>query len=309
VFDYLQPIADTPLVRFDRPLVVRIRDRATRKGHRFANYEGRALHVFAWGAERGYLKTNPAERIKDVRRKKGTPDANRPWSDEERHAVLDATPPHIKAATAVMMFTGLGPKDALTLPRSFYKPDAVEIATRRSKTGEPVFWPAPSSLAAVLAETPPHAAVTLLANSEGRPWTESGFRASWRPCRLKLEAAGPDRSRPHPVRLAAHRRDNPAGDRLRSPNDRRRPRPEDDGHGGALLQAGRSQAEDGRCGPGFRRRSEQAANENCQTGGLKRQTSPSRRATWSEDMKPDSDLSGSGGGTRTPDTRIMIPLL
>jgi integrase len=31
--------------------------------------------------------------------------------------------------------------------------------------------------------------VTLLANSEGRPWTESGFRASWRPCRLKLEAA------------------------------------------------------------------------------------------------------------------------
>ena len=45
--------------------------------------------MFAWGAERGYLKANPAERIKDVRRKKGAPEANRPWSDEERHAVLD----------------------------------------------------------------------------------------------------------------------------------------------------------------------------------------------------------------------------
>jgi hypothetical protein len=28
------------------------------------------------------------------------------------------------------------------------------------------------------------------ANSEGRPWTESGFRASWRPIRVKLEQAG-----------------------------------------------------------------------------------------------------------------------
>src|SRR5262245_41198210 len=27
VFDYLRPITDTPLVRFDRPLVVRIRDK------------------------------------------------------------------------------------------------------------------------------------------------------------------------------------------------------------------------------------------------------------------------------------------
>ena len=43
-----------------------------------------------------------------------------------------------------MMFTGLGPKDALTLPRSFYK--AGEIATKRSKTGEPVFWPCPAPL-------------------------------------------------------------------------------------------------------------------------------------------------------------------
>ena len=38
-FDYLQPIADTPLIRFDRPLVVRIRDKAAAsKGRRFGNY-------------------------------------------------------------------------------------------------------------------------------------------------------------------------------------------------------------------------------------------------------------------------------
>ena len=38
VFDYLKPIADTPLVRFDQPLVVRIRDKAAAsKGRKFAN--------------------------------------------------------------------------------------------------------------------------------------------------------------------------------------------------------------------------------------------------------------------------------
>ena len=54
-----------------------------------------------------------------------------------------------------MMFTGLGPKDALTLPRNYYRQG--EIATRRSKTGEPVFWPVPSPLAAVLEAAPRHA--------------------------------------------------------------------------------------------------------------------------------------------------------
>jgi integrase len=53
-----------------------------------------------------------------------------------------------------------------------------------------VFWPVPEPLAAILAEMPDHAATTLLTNSEGHPWTESGFRASWRQHRLKLEAAG-----------------------------------------------------------------------------------------------------------------------
>src|SRR4051812_35399716 len=87
-----------------------------------------------------------------------------------------------------MMFTGLGPRDALTLPRSFYK--ANEIATNRSKTGEPVFWPCPVPLIGIIAEAPKHDAITLCANSEGKPWTVSGFRASWRRVRIQLEREG-----------------------------------------------------------------------------------------------------------------------
>jgi integrase len=189
VFNYLKPIQDTSLSTFNGPLVVRIRDRATKHGRRFANYTKAVLSIiFGWGVERDYLKSNPAEKVKNIRRPKGTPEANRPWSDEERYAVLEAAPAYMKPAIALMMFTGLGPKDALRLPRNFYRDG--EIATRRSKTEQPVFWPAPAELRTVLAAAPAHEAITLCSNSNGKPWTEGGLRASWRKIRIKLERAG-----------------------------------------------------------------------------------------------------------------------
>lgn len=190
VFDYLKAIADTPLVKFDRPLVVRIRDKAaSTKGRRQGNYVKSVLSLlFAWGCERGFLAANPAAGIKGIRRKRGLPDANPPWSDEARHVVLDHLPAHMRAPIGLMMFTGLGPKDALTLPKSFYKDG--EIATRRSKTGEPVYWQCPTDLSAILASAPKHNAITLCANSRGRPWTESGFNSSWQKFRRRLERDG-----------------------------------------------------------------------------------------------------------------------
>jgi integrase len=190
ILDYLRPIGDTALVLFDRPLVVRIRDKAAEsKGRRFGNYVRAVLSLlFNWGRERGFLADNPASGIKDIRRQKGLPEANRPWSDQERDAVLNAAPDHMRPAIALMMFTGLGPKDALTLPRNFGK--GSEIATTRAKTGEPVFWDMPRPLAVILADAPSHAATTLCANSRGLPWTLNGFRASWRTLRVHLEKAG-----------------------------------------------------------------------------------------------------------------------
>jgi hypothetical protein len=154
IFDYLRPITDTPLRRFDRPLVVRIRDKAAAsKGRRFGNYVKAVLSLLcAWGAERGYAANNPATGIRDLRRPKGAPEANRPWTDLERNVVLDAAPDHMRPAIALMMFTGLGPKDTFTLPRNFAK--GGEIATTRAKTGEPVFWPMPAPLADILDKAP-----------------------------------------------------------------------------------------------------------------------------------------------------------
>ncbi len=93
-FDYLNAIEDTPLTKFKPPLVVKIRDRAAeQKGRRFGNYVKTVLSLlFAWGRERGYVKDNPAYKIRSIRKPRGAPDANRPWADDEREAVLAALP-------------------------------------------------------------------------------------------------------------------------------------------------------------------------------------------------------------------------
>lgn len=190
IFNYLRPIEGTALHRFDAPLVVRIRDKAAEGGkRRFANYVKSVMStLFSWAVERGLMTLNPAKGVKNIRRPRGMPDANRPWSDSERHAVLDGAPSHMLPALALMAFTGLGPGDTLRLPKTFFKDG--RIATRRSKTGEPVYWQAPSPLRTIMKDAPKHDAITLCANSDGKPWTLSGFRASWRKFRLKLEADG-----------------------------------------------------------------------------------------------------------------------
>lgn len=86
---------------------------------------------------------------------------------------------------ALMMYTGLGPFDALALPRTFYKDGT--IATVRSKTGAPVYWPVIEPLKIILDAAQDHEAMTLCANSRGRPWTVPGFRASWHKVRVELK--------------------------------------------------------------------------------------------------------------------------
>ncbi len=77
VFDYLKDIDGTSLERFTKPFVVKVRDKAAeKKGRRFGNYVKAVLSLlFAWGSERGHIAANTAHGIKDLRKKKGEPDA------------------------------------------------------------------------------------------------------------------------------------------------------------------------------------------------------------------------------------------
>lgn len=188
--DYLRPLEDMPLVKMDRPFIVNVRDKAAAKGgRRFGNYVKAVLSiVLGWGTERGWLTSNPAEKIKNIRREKGAPRANRPWSAEERHAVLKAAPVHLRVPLAIGMFTGLREGDVLRLVRTAVA-DGV-LTFRAGKNGMAMRLPIPAHLATILAEAPGHDAVTIAANSRGAPWTESGFRASWGTLRGKLITAG-----------------------------------------------------------------------------------------------------------------------
>lgn len=186
-FDYLKKIEDTPLASFTPPLVVRIRDKAgDSRGRRFGNYIRQVLSLlFAWGKERGYVRDNPAGSIKGIRKPKDAPEANRPWADDERDAVMAALPAHMVPPIALMMFYGLDPQDALKLPRTAIVNDMID--TRRGKTGGALLLPLLPPVKAAFAAAPAHDAITLCANSYGRPWSVSGFRASWRPIKLALE--------------------------------------------------------------------------------------------------------------------------
>jgi len=179
-FNYLKDIENEPLIKFNPPLVVRIRGKiAKNHGRRSGNYMKTVLSIiFAWGKERGLLDTNPAADIKALKRPKDAGYANRPWTDSEREAVLAALPKHMKLPIIFMMFCGLDPQDALRLPKSAIADGKIDV--RRGKTGVPVWLPLPYPVIEAMDAANVHEtnSITLCVNSRGQPWTVSGFRAS-----------------------------------------------------------------------------------------------------------------------------------
>jgi integrase len=189
VLESLAPIGNTPLVRFDASLVYGLRDEAFKAhGRRFANYTVQVLRlVMTWGERRSIVTDNPARGVKQIRRPRGMAPANRPWTDAERQAVLDSAPLALRLPIALGMYAGLREDDALRLPWSAY--DGSAIATVAAKTGDALWIPAHRDLRAILSATP-RAGVIMALNSRGRPWTGSGFRASFFKLIRALHAAG-----------------------------------------------------------------------------------------------------------------------
>lgn len=189
-FDWLQPIEDTPLEWFTRGRIAQIRDKAEQQHKfRFANYVRSVLSIiFDWGLEYEYVKENPVREVSLAERPKNLPDANRPWTDAERDTVLAAMPAHMLLPIGLMMFYGLDPQDALALPKTAVANGGID--TRRHKTGQPIYLPIFEPVTHALAITPTHNAMTLCANSRGKPWTYNGFSTNWDKLKKKLQEEG-----------------------------------------------------------------------------------------------------------------------
>lgn len=189
-FQYLKPINDTPLLRFNPPLIVKIRDKAyKKKSWYFANLVKTTLStVFSWGTERGYIENNPAKQVKKIKRPKDKARANRPWAENERDIVLDEADPHARPVLAAMLYVGIDPCDAVKMPKTKFNGEAFDF--NRQKTGNPVWKPAPRALKQIISKMPKHDAITLFANSYGKPWTKSGFDSYWHKLKKSLEKRG-----------------------------------------------------------------------------------------------------------------------
>jgi integrase len=172
--------ADFPLAaltdRRTRGIFKAWRDRiATDSGRRQADYAWTVLaRVLSWGLDRGLVAINPCER--GGRLYRGSR-AERIWTADDEAAFLKGAPAHLHLPLLLALWTGQRQGDLLRLPWSAY--DGTHIRLRQSKSRKPVVILVGAPLKVALDAAPKRSPI-ILTNSDGKPWTSDGFRASWR---------------------------------------------------------------------------------------------------------------------------------
>jgi integrase len=189
VFDYLRPLDALPVLQIDPPFVIGLRDKAFKKRkRRFANYCLQVLSLlFNWGKPRGWLMVNPADDIPLIKRPKGMPRANRPWTDDERETVLREAPAYLIAGIGLGMFIGLRLGDVVKFPWSSCVGGQINLD--QSKTGAELWVTMPPRLGQILAATTRLSPV-VMTNTLGRPYRYFGFRGALSELFARLEAEG-----------------------------------------------------------------------------------------------------------------------
>jgi integrase len=148
---------------------------ATGAGRRQADYAWTVLaRVLSWSFNRGLVAANPCERGGRLYRGGGR--AEKIWTAADEAAFLERAPEHLQLPLLLALWTGQRQGDLLRLPWSGY--DGRLIRLRQSKTGARVVIPIGEPLKIKLDATPKRSTI-ILTNSDGKPWTSDGFRASW----------------------------------------------------------------------------------------------------------------------------------
>ena len=141
---------------------------------RTADYAWTTLaRVLSFAKDRGRITINPcvaggrlykADRIDKI------------WGEAEIASVMSVAPPELELALMLALWTGQRQGDLLRLPWSGY--DGTHIRLRQSKTGTRVVIRVGAPLKAALDAAPKRSTI-ILTNTDGKPWTSDGFRASW----------------------------------------------------------------------------------------------------------------------------------
>ena len=151
------------------------RDRlAANSGRRQADYAWSVLaRVLSWALDRGLVAANPCTH--GGRLYRGDRRENI-WTTADEAALLERAPAHLHLPLLLALWTGQRQGDLLRLPWSAY--DGTHIRLRQGKTGARVVIPVGAPLKAALDAASKRSPI-ILTNSEGKPWTSDGFRASW----------------------------------------------------------------------------------------------------------------------------------
>jgi integrase len=183
--DYIKQIkriesafGDFPIKALDdlraRSVFLDWRDRLARTSLRQADYAYSTLaRVLSWAHHRGLIATNPC--TKGGKLYHGSR-VNKIWSDEDLARFLRTAPPYLRLALLLAINTGQRQGDLLRLPRSAY--NGAEIRLRQRKTGAYVPIPVADGLRAAL-DAAQRRSPIILTNSDGKPWSESGFQSAW----------------------------------------------------------------------------------------------------------------------------------
>ena len=189
VIGYLAPLRPMPTTQIDRAFVTGLRNKAYAKHkRRFANYVVQVLsRLFNVGIGMGLMHANPAEHVQKVRKATGEGNRNRPWTLTEREAMLAAAPIQIQAPLALMRYLGARLGDVRAMKNAAYRDGLISFRTGKGDVDVTV--PCPAPLAEILDRRLAHP-THLFRSTDGGPWTEGGWNASFRKLRARLEATG-----------------------------------------------------------------------------------------------------------------------
>ena len=157
-----------------RSVFLEWRDRLAQTSLRQADYAYSTLaRILSWAHNRGLITKNPCAKAGKLYHGNR---ASKIWNDEDVERFLRTAPPYLRLAMLLAINTGQRQGDLLRLPWSSY--DGVIIKLRQRKTGAYVPIPVADALRTAL-DAAPRRSPLMLTNSDGKPWSESGFQGAW----------------------------------------------------------------------------------------------------------------------------------
>jgi integrase len=157
-----------------RSVFLEWRDELARTSLRQADYAyGTLARVLSWAHGRGLIAKNPCSKAGKLYRGSR---AAKIWNEDDIERFLRTAPSHLGLAMLLAINTGQRQGDLFRLPWSSY--DCATIKLRQRKTGAYVPIPVSEALKNAL-DAAVRRSPIILTNSDGKPWSESGFQGAW----------------------------------------------------------------------------------------------------------------------------------